>query len=672
MKRKQNDARLRLWQKRAEDNKAAYQPELNRMDRREELYNGDKSIKKPLGKGAPKKTTHVRNICAEMVESCVNSNIPMPKVTALRPQDEGLAKIIEDMIRNELNRMPFEMMNDLMERMVRIQGGGLWLVEWDSSKRTHTTVGEVAVQTLHPKQVIPQDGITDDIERMDYIIVEIPQTKSYIKARYGVDVGRESEENPWIRGAGEETTADDIVTQVVAYYRNLDGGIGIYSWAGDTELEDLEDYQARRLRRCKQCGVAEPAEPRPMEEQTFDGNIPGGVPGEPLGEEVPEAGAKPRPGGGSRKTCPYCGGTAWEDAGEDFEEVWSPISLRDGRVIPGAHPVEEAAEEVLDENGLPVTRMVLEPTRIPYYKPGVYPVILQRNVSQYGRFLGASDMDKLEDVQNTANQLSQKIQSKLMEGGSIVTLPQMAHVELNAEQMRVLRLKSPADKALIDVITVEADVGQDLAYRAEIYEEGRQALGVTDSFQGRKDATATSGKAKEFSAAQAAGRMESNRVMRNAAFARLFEVIFKFKLAYADEPRTVVSTDVHGQTQYGTFNRYDFLEQDAAGEWYWNDRFLFSVDTTAPLAGNREAMWQETRSHFESGAFGNPQEIDTQILYWTKMEMLHYPGAGDTKTYLQEKQQRRQQEQAMMLKQQMAMQNQTTQDSAAAQVGTAV
>lgn len=625
-----------------------------------------------LGKGAPEKTTHVRNICAEMVESCVNSNIPMPKVTALRLEDEGLAKIIEDMIRNELNRMPFEMMNDLMERMVRIQGGGLWLVEWDSSKRTHTTVGEVAVQTLHPKQVIPQDGITDDIEQMDYIIVEIPQTKSYIKARYGVDVGRESEENPWIRGAGEETTADDIVTQVVAYYRNLDGGIGIYSWAGDTELEDLEDYQARRLRRCKQCGAAEPAEPRPMEEQTFDGNIPGGVPGEPLGEEVPEAGAKPRPGGGSRKTCPYCGGTAWEDAGEDFEEVWSPISLRDGRVIPGAHPVEETAEEVLDENGLPVTRMVLEPTRIPYYKPGVYPVILQRNVSQYGRFLGASDMDKLEDVQNTANQLSQKIQSKLMEGGSIVTLPQMAHVELNAEQMRVLRLKSPADKALIDVITVEADVGQDLAYRAEIYEEGRQALGVTDSFQGRKDATATSGKAKEFSAAQAAGRMESNRVMRNADFARLFEVIFKFKLAYADEPRTVVSTDVHGQTQYGTFNRYDFLEQDAAGEWYWNDRFLFSVDTTAPLAGNREAMWQETRSHFESGAFGNPQEIDTQILYWTKMEMLHYPGAGDTKTYLQEKQQRRQQEQAMMLKQQMAMQNQTTQDSAAAQVGTAV
>ena len=166
--------------------------------------------------------------------------------------------------------------------------------------------------------------------------------------------------------------------------------------------------------------------------------------------------------------------------------------------------------------------------------------------------------------------------------------------------------------------------------------KAKQAVGVTDSYLGRIDRTATSGKAKEFSAAQAAGRMESKRIMKNSAYAKLFEAIFKFKLAYEDEPRPVTSRDIHGNEEYKTFNRYDFLEKDAAGRWYWNDRFLFSCDATAPLASNREAMWQETRMNLQSGAFGDPTNIKTLIIFWSKMEQLHYPTAGETKRYLEE------------------------------------
>jgi hypothetical protein len=39
----------------------------------------------------------------------------------------------------------------------------------------------------------------------------------------------------------------------------------------------------------------------------------------------------------------------------------------------------------------------------------------------------------------------------------------------------------------------------------------------------------------------------------------------------------------------------------------------------------------------QTGAFGDPTNIETLILFWTKMEMLHYPGAAETKSYLQEK-----------------------------------
>ena len=138
--------------------------------------------------------------------------------------------------------------------------------------------------------------------------------------------------------------------------------------------------------------------------------------------------------------------------------------------------------------------------------------------------------------------------------------------------------------------------------------------------------------------------------MKNAAYAELFELIFKYWLAYSDEPRAVSYKDEKGNTVYEEFNRYDFLERDANGEYYWNDQFLFSCDTSAPLAGNREALWQETRMNLQTGAFGNPQSTETLILFWTKMEELHYPGAGTTKAFLEERL-KREQEQARMMQQ---------------------
>jgi hypothetical protein len=303
---------------------------------------------------------------------------------------------------------------------------------------------------------------------------------------------------------------------------------------------------------------------------------------------------------------------------------------------------------------MPVTEVIRTPTRIPFYKPDVYPVLQQKSVSVYGMFGGDSDVDKIADQQNTTNRLSAKIIDKLLKSGSYMTLPDDCYIEVDAEDMKVIRPGDPANKALIDVYDLQGNIQQDAQYLQEVYEEARQQIGITDSFQGRRDATATSGKAKEFAAAQSAGRLESKRRMKDAAYAALYEAMFKFKLAYTDEPRPVVSVDKHGKPQYEQFNKYDFLEQDANGEWYWNDQFLFSCDTSSSLAQNREAMWQETRMNLQSGAFGDPTNINTLILFWTKMSLLHYPGAEDTLDYLQEMlAQQQMQQQQMMMQQQM-------------------
>ncbi len=341
---------------------------------------------------------------------------------------------------------------------------------------------------------------------------------------------------------------------------------------------------------------------------------------------------------------------------QEYEEVYFPIQRTDGSIIPGVVPKEMASETQTDELGLPVVTITEEPTRIPFYKPDIFPVILQKNVSMYGRFLGDSDIDKIADQQNTTNRVEAKIIDKLLKSGSYITLPDEASIRVDADDMKVIRPGNAATKALIDVYDLQGNVQQDLTYLAQVYEEARQVIGITDSFQGRTDHTATSGKAKEFAAAQSAGRLESKRVMKDAAYAALFEAMFKFKLAYTDEPRPVVSSDIHGNAQYETFNRYDFLEQDDAGEWCWNDQFLFSCDTSAPLASNREAMWQETRMNLQTGAFGDPAQLPTLILFWTKMEMLHYPGASETRGYLEEELKKQQAQQQMAMQIQMAQQ----------------
>lgn len=664
MKRK-DKAKLRMWQDRLKTNEAAYESELKRMDRREELYLGSDELRAMVKSERRRTTPHVRNICGEIVEAQVSSSIPQPKVTARRKEDEGKAKLIEDMLRNELDRLPFEQLNDMLERTVPIQGGGGLLVEWDNTERTHYTVGELVVSTLHPKQIIPQDGVYSSIEDMDYIILKIPQTKEYIRRRYDVEVEREAEAEPDIKG-GNATAAEDLVTQYIAYYRNDAGGIGLYSWVGDTPLEDLEDYQARRLRRCGKCGAVEPLEAEPVAPEglelppmAFD------TAGFSAAQETLERSTRALPRRGGRKECPYCGANHWEETEEEFEEIPVPVTRSDGSTIGGMVRKWTVSETEVDANGLPVPELVEEPVKVPFYKPDIYPVLLQKNVSVYGRFLGDSDMDKIESQQNTTNRIEAKIIDKLVGSGSYVTLPNNASIKYDAEDMKVIRLTNPADKQMLGVYTVQGDIQQDMVYLGQVYEEARQIIGITDSFQGRTDSTATSGKAKEFAAAQSAGRLESKRLMKDAAYAALFEAMFKFKLAYADEPRPVVSRDIHGNAQYESFNRYDFLEQDAAGEWCWNDQFLFSCDTAAPLASNREAMWQETRMNLQSGAFGDPGQLQTLILFWGKMEMLHYPGAGETKAYLEEELER-QQIQQMQAQQMQAQQMEAAQQMAQA------
>lgn len=581
------------WKNKLERAKLAYSSQLNLIKQNEKLYDGTREVLKPNGIYAEKESANVRNICLELVESQVDSSIPQPKVTPLHEGDEEIAKKIETFLVNKIKEQRFSVMNDLMERTVPIQGGDFFFVEWDNTKGRHDQLGDVKVSEIHPRQVLPQPGVIE-IEKMDYVFVQYSQTKEFVKKKYGVDVSDAEEDAPEIRtDVNDKANVTDIVTINIAYYRNKKG-IGRFTWCDDHILEDLEDYQARITRKCKECGAI-------VDEKA--------------------------------KECPECGSKSFEKSEDTTQKIDIPeIKTR-------------------FENGEEIPVITSKTVEIDCYKPNEIPLILRRNITKANSFLGLSDCYTIRDQQELIKKLGDKAAEKTLKGGSIVTLPEDVKIETTDKELKIVRLENAAQKALIDVLNLQANINQDIELMALEYDYARSTLGITDAYQGKYDASATSGTAKQYSINQAAGRLESKRVLKNYAYAKLYETMFKFWLAYADDPVTVTSEGSNGQPKYDVMDKTDFVKQDASGEYYWNDEFIFETDPTSTLLANREAMWNQADIMLQSGAFGTLGDINTMLLYWKFKEKNNYPNAGEV---LRQLEQRKLEEQQMA----MAMQAQ--------------
>lgn len=589
------DKKRDKWRGKLETARIAYASTLKEIGRNQGVYEGTREVNgNPNTNISPSKLAiNVRNIAYELIESQVDSSIPMPKVTALHAGDEDLARAIERALVNKVKILKLSILNDQMERIVPVQGGDFFLVEWDNSKGFHSNYGDVNVLEINPRQVIPQPGVPK-IEDMDYIFVQTAQTKQFVKDKYGVDVEDASEEYRDVRGAEGESSLDtDLVTVNTAYYKN-NGKIGRFVWVDDYTLEDLEDYQARITRKCKECGYAT-----------------------------------------EEKVCPVCGSKSFEESADEIQEIKIPI-MQDGVIDPLTREVTEVeAEEVI---------------QIDYYKPNAYPLIVRKNVSKCNSLLGFSDVKVIEDQQDLIKKVGSKAAEKTLKGGSIVTLPRNVKIETTDKELKIARLDDPQQKAMIDVLNMQVNIQQDLTMVNKAYEDARSTLGITDAFQGKYDPSAVSGTAKQYSINQAAGRLESKRVMKNDAYAKLYEMMFKFWLAYADDPLPITGSGVNGEQDFDILDKKDFIKKDAAGEYYWNDEFLFETDPTSTMMANREAMWQQIDMKLQSGAFGQLGSLETMRLYWSLMEKNHYPNAGDVLQQV-EMMMAEQQQQAQMMEQ---------------------
>ena len=628
---------LKTWKKRLEEARESYGSDKNRMKTYQGYYDGDRSVAQdPNSSYSPsKKASNVRNIVYELIESQVDSSIPMPKVRAIHPEDEELAKKLEHYLENKIKTTKLPLLNDMMERNVPVQGGDFFHVQWDANAGLHSQIGDIKVSEIHPKKLIPQPGMVE-IEEMDYFFVQELYTKKKVKAIYGVSV--EDCGNDYTDLAGEQSSTasinSDIVTVNTAYYHNEHGGVGIFVWCDTEILLDLDDYEARYLDHCAKCGAV----------------MQNGV-------------------------CPECGSKKVKKMPEEYEgmaegmEVKTSYPMADGTFSRNIDPFTEEEAPRMDENGQPVMDEMGQPVmeirkvkrKIPYYKPNIYPVVLRKNITQNDRLLGGSDVAVIIDQQDTVKKLGSKINEKLLKGGSFVTLPTGIDVEKTDKELKILRVRNAADKSLIDVINVQPNVQNDLSYEETNYNWAKSALGITDSFQGKFSSSEVSGTARQYAINQAAGRLESKRTLKNEAFAKLYEYMFKFWLAYSDQSSAIISTDSNGTANYDEIDRHEFLKIDSAGEFYWDDEFLFETDPTSTLMQNREALWNQTDLKLQSGAFGPVGDLETARAYWTIQKANGYPNAAIILNIIE---QRIKEQQEMAMQAQQAMPQEVPEEGA--------
>ena len=575
--------KLKTWQDKLTN--ALNDWDVSKFDELEWLYRGTHevygNINNTSGPANIKKANNVVNICYEFIESQIDPTISQPSVTSKLDGYNEQAQMIEDSIKNDLLESDISEINDENERNTPVCGHSVMIVDWDSDFKHPLFRGKIVLRGIHPKQFVPQPNVWK-VQDMEYFFVLSSITRAYAKRRYGVDLPDDGEQYPEVNSlsdTGYSTGNEkDKVTEVICWYRDKDGDVGRLVWANDAVLEDIPKYFYRRPEKCVVCG-----------------------------------GAK-----GLDSLCIDCAGDKFEAKIEKTE------ILADDVFVPTDQQDPETGEQIF------IT--IPAGTEVPYYIPKRYPVIVRRNVPKNFTFGGQSDVEVVRDQVDAIKKVISSVEEKIVRGGAIIKALNGHNFNLTNELYQIVR--GSADQLqMLGVQTLGADISAELAFARDQYQWAKNVLGITDSFQGQPDDTAQSGRAKQIQVQQAAGRLQSKVTNKYTAFKEMFETMFEMKLAFCDEPRPYVRQKEDGTREYGEFNKYAFLVQDANGEWYYNTDFIFSSDAGAGLPKDKMFVLEKAERFLGSGAF---ETTPANLRFWSIMDQLHYPGAGDIKKQMQD------------------------------------
>jgi predicted nucleic acid-binding Zn-ribbon protein len=518
------------------------------------------------GEISTRKSRQVRKMAFELVESKVDNNIPMPKMSARSKSDLYLVNVTEEYLKYEIDRTLTKYENDKSERSTYVDGTGWYKVEWDSLQSTHNRSGNLRIVFKTVDEIYPQPGVTD-YKQLEYIFERSQVSLSKLYTLY----------NKIISSSGE----GNMVELISCYYLNDDGIVGLFSWCPHSNqvVCNEDSWQIRKLRTCTQCGQVNPTSTQ----------------------------------------CGVCGGNKFK-----FTNAENEVLSEDIMEIYNPYEVGETDDE--NEKDHYEAKVFLSAgTEIPFYQVRQLPFVPRPAISSVNSIYGISEIRIQLENQDAINKVLTKAIDKTLKSGAVVTKPAKLKMSDTDDTFKIIGVRNAEEANMVQAKQILADTSQDITIAALLYDAAKASSGITNSFQGQKDTTASSGKAKQFAAQQSAGRIESLRVMKSAAFAGVYELMLKYLLAFSDESRKFVKTLPNGSQQEETWNKYMFLDKDKYGNIYYKDDFTFNTDAASTLSQNRVSMWQETTEKFIQGAFGNPAESRTLKLYWNTMDALQYP-----------------------------------------------
>ena len=519
------------------------------------------------GEESTRKGRSLRKMVYELIESKIDNSIPMPKIRPRYKTDLPLVSVTENYLKFEVDGIFTKYLNDRSERSTYVDGTSWYKVWWDSLDNTHERSGNVKIDLCRVDQIVPQPGVSD-YRQLEYIFERKEISLTRIWDLYHRRI--------------IPTEANTNVIEVIScYYLNSNRVVGLFMYAPHSRqvICNEEDWQIRKLRTCTVCGTVNP---------TGD-------------------------------TCRNCGSKTFK-----YENATEEILENDIEEIYNPYDVGETDDESEKEHYK--SRVFLTAgTKIPFYKITQLPFIPRPAISSLDNIYGTSEVKVTLESQDAINKLLTKALEKTMKSGTILTKPEKLKIGDSDDTIKVLSVRTTEEAAMVQSRAVVADTSQDLVMAATLYESGKASSGVTESFQGAKDSSATSGKAKQYAAVMTAGRIESLRVMKSAAFAGLYELVLKYLLAFSDEPRKFVRVLPNGSQKEEVWNKYMFLDKDKYGNIYYRDDLRFDSDPASTLSQNRAQMWQETQDKFVQGAFGNPADPRVLELFWNIMDSLQYP-----------------------------------------------
>lgn len=276
-------------------------------------------------------------------------------------------------------------------------------------------------------------------------------------------------------------------------------------------------------------------------------------------------------------------------------------------------------------------------SEIPYYVPKCFPIVVRKNTISDATLYGGSDCERIRPQQQAINKVESRILQKLLRSGVTPIMPEGTAITLsNAIFGQIIKTRPGESIDSYGKIDTTPDISQDIEEADRLYDQAKRVLGISDALQGLDAATSESGYARQLKISRASSRLETKKRMKYLAYCKLYEIIFKHYLAFADEPRRFAFRDTFGRIHFSEFNRYDFIEQDKNGNYYYDDAYLFAVDNNANAQYEIEALWEINLTNLERGTLGDKNDPMTLMRYWQLQDKAHFPYARENVEYFQD------------------------------------